>query len=116
MQSTMEQLHPQPQRGIEVDEMTLQQHNIVDRILINFGVRRLATQVQRSGWRAPSEFYWFKCSRCHKITANYIHGFFDYLPCNHCEHERLMQIAAMRNNIKSSSKAPILTVVMPKTA
>jgi len=108
-------------QDLNVDETTLEQPNLVDRILVNLGARRLAVQVRRVGWRASTEFYWFKCSRCHKITANYIHGYNGYVPCNHCEQERRMQIAVLRNS-KSSNKAQSLVVmkpqinVMPKTS
>jgi ribosomal protein S27E len=100
-------------QDLNVDESPIQQPNLVDRILVNLGARRPAVQVRRSGWRAPSEFYWFKCSRCHKITCNYIHGYNGIVPCNHCEQERWMQITALRNS-KCSNKAQILVVVKPK--
>jgi len=97
----------QQQTSLDVDETTLQQPGIVDRILVNFGARRPAVQVRRSGWRAASEFYWFKCSRCHKITANYVHGFTGYLPCNHCEHETRKKLSALRAT--KSGKASVTT-------
>ena|SRR5208283_4913010 len=97
----------QQQTSLDVDETTLQQPGIVDRILVNFGARRPAVQVRRSGWRAASEFYWFKCSRCHKITANYVHGFTGYLPCNHCEHETRKKLSALRAT--KSSKTSVTT-------
>jgi len=97
----------QQNAGLDVDETTLEQPSIVDRILVNFGARRPAVQVRRSGWRAASEFYWFKCSRCHKITANYIHGFTGYLPCNHCEHETRKELSALRAT--KSSKTSVIT-------
>src|SRR5208282_214889 len=104
-EQTAGQLQQQP-TGLDVDETTLQQPSLVDRILVNFGARRPAVQVRRSGWRAPTEFYWFKCSRCHKITANYIHGFTGYLPCNHCEHETRTQLSALRAT--KSGKASVI--------